>query len=185
MEPTDSGGEAKWRGFSFARATSFELTRAVREVLLGTDPDVRLTKRAVASVGEARDHFMEFVHQGGTLITRGSGGYARWWTWAGHRADATLAASLGAFTAPSQRINDCWIRLREDTGPQVWKQAVADASGQLCLPEIDEQALEGLKFAEALPPRLAQATLAGRSSDLGSAQAVLDEPVRFVAAFGS
>ncbi|MGW2558682.1 DEAD/DEAH box helicase [Streptomyces sp. NPDC001514] len=185
VEPTDSGGKAKWSGFGFAWATSFELTRAVREVLLGTDPDVNLTKRAVASLAEARDHFMEAVHPGGTLITRGSGGYARWWTWAGHRANATLAASLGTVVAPSQRINDCWIRLREDISPQVWKQAVADASGQLCLPEIDEQALKGLKFAEALPPRLAEATLATRFSDLKSAQTVLEEPVRFVAAFGS
>ncbi|MFE1902215.1 DEAD/DEAH box helicase [Streptomyces gardneri] len=185
VEPTDGGGKAKWSGLGFTRATSFGLTRAVREVLLGDDPPVSLTKRATASLADAREHFMEAVHPGGTLIVRGSGGYARWWTWAGHRANATLAASLGAVAAPAQRINDCWVRLREDVDPQIWKQAIADASGQLCLPEVDARAVKGLKFGEALPARLAESTLAIRFSDLAGAQAVLEEPTRFVADLGT
>ncbi|MDQ0846071.1 DEAD/DEAH box helicase [Streptomyces sp. V1I6] len=184
VEPTDSGGKAKWTALGFGRATSFELTRAVREVLLGTEPPVSLTKRATAALAEARDHFIEAVHPGGTVVTRVSGGYARWWTWAGHKANATLAASLGTATTPGQRINDCWIRVREDVDAPTWKQVVANASSQLCLPEIDEKAARGLKFAEALPPRLATATLALRFSDLRGAEAVLAEPTRFVAAPG-
>lgn len=161
------------------------MTRAVREVLLGVDPPVRLTKRATTSLADARDHFIEAVHPGGTLIVRGSSGYTRWWTWAGHRANATLAASLGGVAAPAQRINDCWVRLREDVDPQTWKQALADASGQLCLPEVDARAVKGLKFGEALPARLAESTLAIRFSDLAGAQAVLGEPTRFVADIGT
>ncbi|MGW8885246.1 DEAD/DEAH box helicase [Streptomyces sp. NPDC055749] len=180
VEPTDSGGKAKWSGLGFERATAFELMRAMREVLLGADPDVALSKRAVTALAEARDHFMDVVHPGGTLITRASGGQVRWWTWAGHRANATLAATLGTVVAPAQRVNDCWIRLREDVDRQHWKQAVADVSDQLCLPEVDERAVKGLKFGDALPPRLAQATLATRFSDLEGARAVLEEPVRFV-----
>ncbi|GHJ98549.1 hypothetical protein SY2F82_03470 [Streptomyces sp. Y2F8-2] len=181
VEPVDGGGKAKWSGFGFERITSFELARAVREVLLGTDPDVVLTKRALAALVEARDHFLEHVHPGGTLVARGSGGYLRWWTWAGHRANATLAASLGSVAAPAQRVNDCWIRLREDTTPQTWKQAMKDVPKQLCLPEVDERAVKGLKFAEALPARLAEATLAARFADVQGARAVLEEPVRIVA----
>ncbi|KOG25169.1 MULTISPECIES: DEAD/DEAH box helicase [Streptomyces] len=185
VEPTDGGGKAKWSGLGFTRATSFELTRAVREVLLGADPPVNLTKRAVASLADARDHFMDAVHPVGTLIVRGAGGYTRWWTWAGHRANATLASSLSAVAVPAQHVNDCWVRLREDVDPQVWKQALADASGQLCLPEVDARAVKGLKFGEALPPRLAESTLAARFSDLVGAQTVLDEPTRFMAGLGT
>ncbi|MFE3147991.1 DEAD/DEAH box helicase [Streptomyces sp. NPDC059218] len=180
VEPTDSGGKAKWSGLGFERATSFELMRAMREVLLGVDPDVALSKRAVTALAEARDHFMDVVHPGGTLITRPSGGQVRWWTWAGHRVNATLAATLGTVVGPAQRVNDCWIRLREDVDRQHWKQAVADVSDQLCLPDVDQRAVKGLKFGEALPPRLAQATLATRFADLEGAQAVLEAPVRFV-----
>ncbi|MGH3312477.1 MAG: DEAD/DEAH box helicase [Streptomyces sp.] len=179
VEPTDSGGKAKWGGLGFVRVTSFELTRAVRQVLLGTDPPVNLTKRAVVSLADARDHLKESVRPGGTLLTRGSG-HTRWWTWAGHRANATLAASLGSVAVPAQRINGCWIRMREDVETRAWKQAVADAAGQLCLPEVDAQAVKGLKFAEALPPRLAEATLAARFSDVEGARAVLGEPTEFL-----
>jgi ATP-dependent Lhr-like helicase len=180
VEPTEGGGKAKWSGVGFDRGSSFELVRAVREVLLGTDPPVSLTKRAVSCLAEARDHFLEQVHPGGTLISRGPGGYLRWWTWAGHRTNATLAASLGGIAVPAQRVNDCWVRLREDLIPQTWKQAVAETPDQLCLPEVDERAVKGLKFGEALPPRLAQATLAMRLADFEGARAVLEEPVRFV-----
>jgi ATP-dependent Lhr-like helicase len=123
---------------------------------------------------------MEEVHPGGTVIIRGSGGYVRWWTWAGHRANATLAATLSEVAVPAQQINDCWIRLREDLSFDTWKQVLAAAPDHLCLPEVDERAVKGLKFAEALPPRLAESTLARRLADLESAARVLSESVRFV-----
>ncbi|MFF7856087.1 hypothetical protein [Streptomyces sp. NPDC007904] len=40
--------------------------------------------------------------------------------------------------------------------------------------------MRGLTFAEALPPRLAEATLAARPADEDGARAVLAEPVRFL-----
>jgi ATP-dependent Lhr-like helicase len=58
--------------------------------------------------------------------------------------------------------------------------ATADAVDRLCLPEVDERALEGLKFSEALPPRLAEATLAQRMANLDGAAVVLRAPARFV-----
>jgi hypothetical protein len=54
-----------------------------------------------------------------------------------------------------------------------------DAGERLCLPEVDERALAGLKFSEALPERLATATLAARLADLDSAVRVLAEPTGF------
>jgi ATP-dependent helicase Lhr and Lhr-like helicase len=56
---------------------------------------------------------------------------------------------------------------------------IVRATGRLCLPEVDQRALTGLKFNEALPERLAMATLAARLADLDSAARVLAEPARF------
>ncbi|WP_053743753.1 DEAD/DEAH box helicase [Streptomyces sp. NRRL WC-3618] len=179
VEPVDSGGKAKWSGMGFIRPTSYELTRAARDVLLGTDPQVQLTGRSRGCLTEARHRLLEYVRPTGTLIVREPNGDFRWWTWAGHRANATLAATLGNLADPAQRINDCWIRLSTDLTPTVWKQTVADAASQLCLPTVHEQALKGLKFSTALPRRLAEATLAARLADLEGAAAVLKEPVRF------
>ncbi|MFH9007209.1 DEAD/DEAH box helicase [Streptomyces afghaniensis] len=180
VEPVGGGGSAKWSGSGFDRGISFELTRAVREVLLGALPPVDLTARAEKYLAQARENFIEEVHPGGTVITRGPGGYVKWWTWAGHRANATLASTLCGVAAPAQQISDCWIRLRENLTLEVWKQVSNTAPAHLCLPEVDERAVRGLKFADALPPKLAESTLARRLADLESAAKVLAEPVRFV-----
>jgi hypothetical protein len=59
----------------------FELTRAMRDVLLGTDPPVRLTTRATDRLAFVRGERHGLVHPGGNLmrcgvpesLTRGSG----------------------------------------------------------------------------------------------------------------
>ncbi|WP_424535100.1 hypothetical protein ACOZ38_33715 [Sphaerisporangium viridialbum] len=116
---------------------------------------------------------------GGTVITRSSAGDVRWWTWAGFRANATLAATLAGVADEGQRVDDAFVRLREELTAEMWKAATADATEGLCLPDIDEKALNGLKFSTALPERLATATLAARLADLQGEAAVLAEPARF------
>ncbi|MFD9455385.1 DEAD/DEAH box helicase [Streptomyces sp. NPDC059985] len=181
VEPVDSGGRARWGGLGMARATSYELTRAVRDVLLGATPPVTLTRRAQGALTQAREENGELVHSEGTVIVRGGRDTnIRWWTWAGYRANATLAASLGPVTDPLQRPTAAYLRLREDITPQKWAKAAADASEQLCLPAVDSRALTGLKFSAALPPRLAESTLAARLADLDGAAEVLRKPTRFV-----
>ncbi|MGA5441972.1 DEAD/DEAH box helicase [Streptomyces griseoincarnatus] len=180
VEPVDGGGRAKWSGAGFDFGLSFELARAVREVLLGANPPVDLTPRGEKYLAQARERFLEEVHPRGTVITRSPGGYVKWWTWAGHRVNATLVTSLGEVTVPAQQVNDCWVRLREDVSPCEWEQVSATASDYLCLPEVDERAVKGLKFADALPSRLAESTLARRLADLEGAARVLSEPARFV-----
>ncbi|MGW7419941.1 hypothetical protein ACWGJB_07715 [Streptomyces sp. NPDC054813] len=159
---------------------SFTLARATREVLLGSGPPVLLTRRAEAGLAEARETYIDVVHPAGTVITRRSDGDVRWWTWAGHRANATLAASLSSVGQRHRLVDDRFIRLRDDLNPQSWRAAVADAGAGLTLPEVDAAAVRGLKFAEALPQRLAQATLAARMADKEGALAALAEPVRFL-----
>jgi ATP-dependent Lhr-like helicase len=103
----------------------------------------------------------------------------RWWTWAGFRANATLAATLSDLTDGLQRFTDIHLRMRTDLTPEMWKAATTDAAERLCLPEIDHDALTGLKFSEALPEHLATATLAARLADIEAAATVLGQPVRF------
>jgi ATP-dependent Lhr-like helicase len=177
VEPAERGGKARWVSPGISGA-SFELTRALRDVLLGADPPVLLTQRAQRVLAEIRDDQRSVVHPAGTVIRR-SDDEIRWWTWAGFRANATLATTLSELTDGIQRFADTNIRLRSDLTVEMWKAATADAAERLCLPEVDVRALTGLKFSEALPPRLATATLAARLADLDSAAKVLAEQVRF------
>lgn len=79
---------------------------------------------------------------------------------------------------PAQRFDEAHVRLREDLTPDLWQAALKDAELRLCLPEVSDRALAGLKFSSALPHRLAVATLAARLADLDGATAVLREPTR-------
>ncbi|MBW5480344.1 DEAD/DEAH box helicase [Streptomyces bambusae] len=180
VEPVDSGGIAKWSSGT-PTGLSYALTRAMRDVLLGADPPVSLTRRAAASLQEWRDEQAPHtVHPGGTLITR-TGADVRWWTWSGYRTNATLAATLSTVTDPLQRPTDCYLRLREDLTSDTWQAArdSARAASALVLPDVDQRAVHGLKFAAALPTRLATATLAARLADFEGARETLAEPVRF------
>ncbi|MFD2353727.1 hypothetical protein ACFSTC_37420 [Nonomuraea ferruginea] len=94
-EPADGGGVAKWTSGGIA-GLSYALTQAMREVLLGADPPVSLTRRAQARLAEWRqEEAPGLVHPGGTLITR-AGDDVRWWTWArlSRQRDARRHAAL-------------------------------------------------------------------------------------------
>ncbi|WP_406724311.1 DEAD/DEAH box helicase [Streptomyces sp. GD-15H] len=178
VEPADSGGVAKWMNGGIA-GLSYALTRAMREVLLGAAPPVTLTRRAEACMAEQREtDAPDTVLPGGTLITR-VGSDVRWWTWAGYRANATLAATLQSVSDPLQRPTDSWVRLREDLTPADWRTARENVGESLVLPDVDPRAVRGLKFSTALPERLAVATVAARMADFDGARAVLGESVRF------
>lgn len=78
MEPVAGGGKARWVSHGLS-GLSYELSRAMRDVLLGTDPPVSLTGRARRQLAEARDQLAGVVHPGGSVIAR-TGAEIRWWT---------------------------------------------------------------------------------------------------------
>ncbi|GHH54437.1 hypothetical protein GCM10017774_69530 [Lentzea cavernae] len=61
----------------------------------------------------------------------------------------------------------------------MWRAATADTAERLVLPDVDEKALAGLKFSEALPRHLAVATLTTRLADIEGALHTMEEPLRF------
>ncbi|MFI7609385.1 DEAD/DEAH box helicase [Micromonospora sp. NPDC049366] len=178
VEPADGGGKALWMTGAMPQGLSFRMVRAMRDVLLGTDPPVVLTGRAQTRLASLREDFEAVVHPGGSLVSRDKDGEVRWWTWAGYRANATLISTVSDIADPTQRFDDASIRLRPDLDREALRAAMADASDRLCLPDVSEKALVGLKFSAALPERLALATLAARLADLPGAHTTLREPVR-------
>ena len=177
VEPAEGGGRARWLSDGVG-GLSYEIARFMRDVLLGADVPVTLTRRAIGILEGLRSDAIGRVHPDGLVISRGDQDL-RWWTWAGYRANATLKATLGGLADEAQRVDDVSIRLRGDLRPSTWRDATAALEGHLCLPEVDDKALAGLKFSDALPHHLATATLAARLADLKHAASVLAESVRF------
>ncbi|MEH0929073.1 DEAD/DEAH box helicase [Micromonospora sp. CPCC 205558] len=178
VEPAEGGGKALWMTGGSPQGLSYRMVRAMREVLLGADPPVTLTRRAKTRLADLREDATSVVHPAGTVVSRDGDGEVRWWTWAGFRANATLIATLSELVDPTQRYDDASIRLRPELNSTMVREAMADAADRICLPDINDRALAGLKFSAALPERLAVATLAARLADIPAARAVLAQPAR-------
>jgi ATP-dependent Lhr-like helicase len=142
------------------------------------DGPVSLTQRASGVLAGLRSGGIGRV-QAGWLVIRRDDDDLRWWTWAGYRVNATLKATFGNVADEAQRVDDLSIRLRNDLRASTWRGEADAVRDRLCLPEVDDKALTGLKFSEALPRHLAVVILAARLADLDHARAVLTEPVRF------
>ena len=179
VEPfAEGGGRARWLSAGVG-GLSFKIARAMRDVLLGANPPAVVTRRAEGILAGLRSDAIGRVASGRIVIS-GTDGDLRWWTWAGYRVNATLQASLSGVAAdPSARVSDLYVRLRPDLRASTWPSLVNSLAGRLVMPLVDEKALEGLKFSEALPRHLAEATLATRLADLDRAAEMLAEPVRF------
>jgi ATP-dependent helicase Lhr and Lhr-like helicase len=179
VEPwEDGGGRARWLTPG-GSGLSYELAQAMRDVLLGADPPAALTRRAAGALAGLRSDAVGRVHASATVASV-TDDDLRWWTWAGYRANATLAATLAraGLADPAQRVSPLFIRLRADLRVTAWP-AVRALGDHLALPDVDDKAVAGLKFSAALPRELAVATLAARLADFGHAAAVLAAPVRF------
>jgi len=179
VEPSDIPARMKWMGD--ASPLSYELTQGHRRVLLGADPEVALSKRAVAGLVRLReDHGLGVSERGLVLLDENRDVW--WWTWAGTRANATLLASLAGVVDPNQRIGNFRLRLLGHDAIDELRSAAASADLDAATPTVSPAALQGLKFAEVLPRDLATETVAARLGDVSGARRTLETTcVRVVA----
>jgi ATP-dependent Lhr-like helicase len=177
VEATTIHGRAKW--VSIPDGASFDISRGVRRVLLGSEPaGVQLTRRAAEAVEGIRAQRSIHVRDGKLLVSRDERGDWRWWTFAGARANRTLAAWADQIVVARQRIGSESIRLRGNLTVDAIREGLAAArelSEPRPQPHVDEQAVQGLKFSVALPESLAVQTLSARIGDPDSARTVMDE----------
>ena len=160
VEEVPTKGDVKWP--SDAIAFSYELSQARRDVLLGSTPEVELSKRVPVALERLRDaHVAEVSSRGLVAQDRPDG--QRLWTWAGLRANATLLAGLGL---EAVGVENDYVDLPRDVSV---KDADPDA-----VPHPGMDAVAGLKFSAALPPSLAVRTLGERLADPQGARAVVE-----------
>jgi len=172
VEPSDQHGRSRW--FGAGRALSPELCDAMREVAAGTDPaGVTLSTRAAAGLADVRGEF-PFARSGRTSVmiddTR-----ARWWTWAGQRANASLSDALGDLAA--SRGDDLSIGLEPSRASTL---AVRDQLSSLHpdtlpTPSVAAEFADNMKFSDCLPPTLALEVARQRLIDPAGVARVLEE----------
>jgi len=176
VQPTEVHGRSRWLGAS--QALHFRHCRAIRAILAGADPGSRLTKRATEKLAEVRENHAWASNDAMTLV-RSAEGDLNWWTFAGLRANATLAEHLGRLTAVGV-VDNFSLPLVPTASSSDLERARAELRGRIPLaPPIPDGATDGLKFGACLPPSFAERTLRSRLGDAEAVKACLGEPVRY------
>lgn len=165
-------GRSRWSGG--APEISFELARAIRDVLLGATPAVEMSRRANTCLARVRQERAHDVDPDGLVLQR-STATSTWLTFAGTRANNSLAASLrelGAeVTFGAEGITFTGV------GPLAPRLLPSLMDHHAPTPLVDQGALDGLKFSSALPATLASQTLAARGTDPVNAMATSVSPL--------
>ena len=173
-------GRSRWIGPGVP--LSFDLCRAIRQVLVEGSHGIETSKRARMKLDELRQDF-SWVDAAGTAVVRDRAGARYWWTFAGLRANAVLGELAGPLRLSTSREGNLSIRLRDDASIEELRRRLddlpADATADAFPMTAD--APDSLKFSSCLPEELALRTLRRRGSDLQGVRACLNEPIRHIA----
>lgn len=179
VEPTQDAGRSRWIGEG--RALSFELCRAMRHVLATRSCPGRLSSRATRELEVIYGQYA-WVDETGTVIVVDANDKSRWWTFAGLRANLSLAGAIGELCAEHNRPNNLSIALSRAVTPELLTPRLATASLQLdCLNLAAlEKVVDGLKFSSTVPRTLANRLATARTVDQAAVAKCVGEQVRYV-----
>ena len=172
IQVVERPGAGKSRWSAGAPDVTFELARATREVLLGADPTVELSDRAINALARVRDEREPQVDQSGVVLEH-QHDHLMWWTFAGTKANASLAAALEDWGVPATPSGEA-VKV-ETVDVSTIREVASAHDGSLPAIRVDDEAVAGLKFAVALPQHLAHLTLAERGSDPAHALQAAEE----------
>ncbi len=175
VEPTDAPGVARWSGS--AQPLGAVIARGVREVLLGPDPSgVILSQRGSERLAQLRSEHPWARPDATSLVIDGRG-RARWWTFAGWRANLWLARATAHLRRDVAAIDDLTVALDPDATLEQLRQAISDTNEDSIdlAPWLTAEAVDGLKFSECLPRSLATEVVIRRLADPESTARALGE----------
>lgn len=177
VEPTALDGKSRW--VSDGPPLSFQVCRAMREVLTGEPVAATVSRRATERLSDLREEFA-WVDSESTVLLR-DGTCMRWFTFAGVRANATLAELFAELREDPSSVSNLALSLRGDVTEADFRSVMRRAQSLTVFPvPVPDGAIDGLKFSECLPREVGRHELSERLRDDDAARACLAEPVRFV-----
>ncbi len=173
--PSKQAGRSHWAGSG--AALSAAVAHSIRAVLADTNEPPGLTARASEQLTSTRSSFVGVQEERTMLVREPERDRESWWTFAGGRANAALAAGLHDSGMHVLAIDDLSIGLRGTPGLQRLKQTIASLRDSPPRATADVGALDGLKFGDCLPEALGLRVLEERSADDAAVKEALLEPV--------
>lgn len=167
VEPDENKGASRWHSALVPEA--FEMVRARRDVLLGADPGVTLSRRGAERLALVREERAPTVSDRGLVVIE-TEHEKQLWAWGGLRAHQTLIAAVGESGRAGATNEAIQWPVDYDLG------ALASCDVTDAVPLISPEAVDGLKFSAALPRDLAVETLGERFADREGAASIARDP---------
>jgi ATP-dependent helicase Lhr and Lhr-like helicase len=180
VSPAPERGKARW--FGGGRGTGFEIAQAMKRVLAGEGlGDVHLSERATDRIGRLRGEH-RWVATEDTAVVEGADGRTSWWSFAGSDGNRWLAAALDDIRDQSVQDDPLSIRVRSGTSAEQVRERLheVDVESLSLKDRVLDQAVEELKFNDALPELLASQVISRRFRADDAVSSVLSSPVRGV-----
>ena len=176
VTPADSPGRSRWQGSS--RPLSADICSGMRRVLAGELPrDVVLSKRAEHALAELREDAPWAGRDGTVLVDDGQ--RRRWWTFAGLRANVTLAVELGAARGDG-RVDNLGVPIAVTSATELRTLLAKSLTPGFELKTdhpFARELAEQLKFTECVPDALALQEANTRLRDHIAVTAVLSSEI--------
>jgi len=176
VEPVDEGGRSRWAGAG--AALSIEVCHAIRAVL--ADPELVtdcLTARGIEKLREIRAEQWWVDERATTLVEDASRGRRRWWTFAGARANRSLARALDAAGEATSSCDDLSIGLLGRTSASRVREVAASIEVGALGAAVDQRRLDAVKFAACLPDAEVERMLEARDVDPVGVSRATSEPI--------
>jgi ATP-dependent helicase Lhr and Lhr-like helicase len=180
VEATEVKGRSRWKGEG--QDLGFRLCQAIRNVLGADDNREWWSHRARQQISEVRQEFA-WLDDDGTAVVRSESGEAVWWTFAGVKANATLACQLSRTVKNRVTYDSFTVTFEPHLSFDVIGQALDELrarDARKMRPAVEEQAIDGLKFSECLPHNLAVHILEARLCDPAAVKDAVHQPTRFI-----
>ncbi|MEW5995510.1 MAG: ATP-dependent helicase, partial [Candidatus Zixiibacteriota bacterium] len=166
-EPTAGAGKSRWLGSS--RALHFDLCRAIQRCLAEGQVPCTLSKRGTTRLATLVEEFSFLDGRAQAIIA--DEGSIHWWTFAGGRANAALAMTLGHHQCRVRRSDDFSLDL--DAPPPTMTAADLGNAMNAADGSDVEREISELKFSACLPLPVARRVVLRRHFDLEGALQVI------------
>ncbi len=163
VSPSTEKGRARWQGQG--RGLSFEMARAVRDVLLSEDGSTRWSNRCASRMPILREEYRARGVESDHCVYDAVEGHLVWWTFAGRFLNEAFASLLDRRMGVEAKFDDYSLRLPRETDGAMVMRTIRDALREpdaLRLLPISKRWLDGLKFSDCLPEELAVEAARGR-----------------------
>ena len=174
VRASDATGRSRWLGGN--KVLSNEFCNAIRDVLLDEDIDDQWSKRALTELSAARLETLSVRSAGRSVEIDSRSGKTSWWTFAGLKANYTLALMLRTQDGIVPRFDNYFVEIPSAGNPaaaETLLQTVLTSPPSASLVHTDPATR--VKFWDCLPVKLRQQFSDSRFLDTAKALSTLME----------